>query len=764
MPASVGATTGLLLLSSLGGLVMTISSTTASAKSPNRPKPGPLDPQGRTHIPIGIANTLDTLKTFVEAEGCFSPGVGSCGVYFWLYDPRTGKLTAPGLPGVTRRHGLTPEGYLIPWTTWSAGTLRVRTDLCHVRIETPKGPGHVVAARVRLANAGKAPRRAQLYAAVRGLGPAGWAVRELAVSDSGDALLVDGRAALLSKVRPAAAGVAATDTVAALALEGKLPDGARASSPTGDCSGALRLDVSIPPGGASSLGFVCPVLPGRRAVGHDWDGRSTWAQLDLARPNPATGGRLQVDPGLAFYRTLNVERLFARTRKYWRGLVGRAAIRLPDPRWVQALAAITAHAALTMNDGAPDVAVVNYNVFNRDGVYIANILQKAGRLDLAAAAIDYFLDHPFNGRTRVEADNPGQVLWAMGQHWLYSRDRTWLARVYPSAAKIAAMIEYCRTTPPPHHVKATSLAFGDRLPPDAPDERPARRRQVLRPGSCDGHHPEYTEAFDVAGLRAAAALAEALGRKQDADRWARLAEGLFARYDETFGRRLAKGYGSYCVLWPCRLYPLGEGKAHEQFGRTGAQKPRGWRYFALARAHQGLLAGNRDAGWGTIDKHLAHPQMQGWYAFDEGGRSGPGGWRHLRTTWNAGVAMPHGWAVAELHLLLRDCLAFEDGERLVLLAGAKPAWFTAKEGMAVEDLPTGFGPLSFGYTPAEGGAALEIAGKADPPGGFDLRLPDLPHLKVEAAGSAVSRAPTGGYVLPRGSRGARLRFGGGPRD
>ena len=43
-----------------------------------------LDPCGKIHIPIGIANSLDTLKTFVEAEGCFSPGVGSYGVYFWL--------------------------------------------------------------------------------------------------------------------------------------------------------------------------------------------------------------------------------------------------------------------------------------------------------------------------------------------------------------------------------------------------------------------------------------------------------------------------------------------------------------------------------------------------------------------------------------------------------------------------------------------------------------------------------------------------------
>ena len=31
-----------------------------------------LDPLGKVHIPIGIANSLDTLKTFVEAEGIFA--------------------------------------------------------------------------------------------------------------------------------------------------------------------------------------------------------------------------------------------------------------------------------------------------------------------------------------------------------------------------------------------------------------------------------------------------------------------------------------------------------------------------------------------------------------------------------------------------------------------------------------------------------------------------------------------------------------------
>ncbi len=76
-----------------------------------RQSPGPL---GVIHIPIGIPDTLDTLKTFVEAEGCFSPGVGSYGIYFWLYDVDAHKLWTPATKGVRARHGLAEGGALLP--------------------------------------------------------------------------------------------------------------------------------------------------------------------------------------------------------------------------------------------------------------------------------------------------------------------------------------------------------------------------------------------------------------------------------------------------------------------------------------------------------------------------------------------------------------------------------------------------------------------------------------------------------------------------
>ncbi len=83
-----------------------------------------LDPTGRIHIPIGTANTLDTLKTFVEAEGTFSPGFGSYGIYFWIYDRHANRLFAPTMQDVSCRHGLKGEGLLIPWVEWKAGPSR----------------------------------------------------------------------------------------------------------------------------------------------------------------------------------------------------------------------------------------------------------------------------------------------------------------------------------------------------------------------------------------------------------------------------------------------------------------------------------------------------------------------------------------------------------------------------------------------------------------------------------------------------------------
>ncbi|MHC4435331.1 MAG: hypothetical protein ACYTBS_26155, partial [Planctomycetota bacterium] len=563
---------------------------------------------------------------------------------------------------------------------------------------------------------------------------------------------VDDHAAIVSTQRPSSVGVLPTDTIGSLTLQGEMPPGRRASSPSGDCSGAMSFDLTLSPGRSRTLGFICPVLPGRRAVGHKWDGVSDWAQFDLAELNPSSGGSLQPDPGLDYYRGLDISELFAEARNYWQRLTGKVKLDLPDKRWEDAFAAIIAHAAMEMDDGAPDVAVVNYNVFNRDGVYVANIFQKSGNLELAAEAIDYFTRHPFNGRSYPEADNPGQILWAMAQQIKFTRDRAWARRIYPAVRRVAEMIEYYRTTSGPHWVSMDGLDFGEDLPEET--------RRELKPGRCDGHHPEYTQAFDIAGLFGAASLAGWAGQSWEAHLWSELAERLHEDYDSSFGDNLGGEYGDYCALWPCRLYRLDSDKARQQFGSKGAQDPSGWRYFPLARAHQGLLAGNRQAGCGTLQSHLDHEQMRGWYAFDEGGKSGSGGWNRVRTTWNGSVAMPHGWAIAEFWLLLRDCLVFEDEKkrRLVLLSGIPPEWFNHTDGIAIENMPTYFGRLDLWWRPRQGGATLEIGGSPAPAARFALRLPASLNPQVTVGSQTIPASVPGEFILSATTREAEIRF------
>ncbi len=211
------------------------------------------------------------------------------------------------------------------------------------------------------------------------------------------------------------------------------------------------------------------------------------------------------------------------------------------------------------------------------------------------------------------------------------------------------------------------------------------------------------------------------------------------------------------MLWPCRLYPFDEGRAHEQFQGLGPQKPESWRYFPLARAHQSLLAGNREAGYRTLESHLDQPQMRGWYAFDEGGKSGSGGWGHLRTKWNGSVGMPHGWAIAEVHLLLRDCLAYEDGGRLVLFAGVPQTWFTNPAGMSIRNLPTHFGNLEVSWQRTADGAILRLDGDAAPPEGFVLSVPESLKPSVSVAGKTIESTRRG-LVLPADTKQAHIQL------
>lgn len=120
------------------------------------------------------------------------------------------------------------------------------------------------------------------------------------------------------------------------------------------------------------------------------------------------------------------------------------------------------------------------------------------------------------------------------------------------------------------------------------------------------------------------------------------------------------------------------------------------------------------------------------------------------------MAMPHGWAVAELWLLLRDCLVFENDEKLVLLCGVPPSWFTHKGGITIKNLPTHFGKLTLRWEPVPSRATLRLHGKANPPKGFVLRLAASLSPIVTVRGRSIPAITAGEFILPPETEQARI--------
>ncbi|MGC9359943.1 MAG: hypothetical protein ACP5G7_06135, partial [Anaerolineae bacterium] len=126
------------------------------------------------------------------------------------------------------------------------------------------------------------------------------------------------------------------------------------------------------------------------------------------------------------------------TRRHWRAkLDGAARLRLPERRLDEMAQAGTLHLDLVAYglepDGplAPTIGV--YAPIGSESAPIIQFTDSLGRHDVAARMLDYFLEKQHDdgfiqnfGGYMLET---GCALWSLGEHWRYTRDRDWLARV-----------------------------------------------------------------------------------------------------------------------------------------------------------------------------------------------------------------------------------------------------------------------------------------------------------------------------------------------
>lgn len=232
---------------------------------------------------VGLPQTPFPLKIFVEPGGSFSPGLGTFGVRL-----RTSEAVILGrgdVPMPEPRHGLAGAGLQVWWSEEGRGATLLRTEVCEVKRATPRGDCFIVAARARLTNTSDKDISTTLTVSISPEGPAGGPIHSLAFAQH--AFSIEGHPVLIAQSPSRGA------TLASGALEARpfVPQqDAAVQSAEGTCRGEMFFDVTVQAKGSVTLGFLCPVLPGRRA---------------------SEGGALQPDAGLDFYRGLNVDDIFA---------------------------------------------------------------------------------------------------------------------------------------------------------------------------------------------------------------------------------------------------------------------------------------------------------------------------------------------------------------------------------------------------------------------------------------------------------------------
>jgi len=343
----------------------------------------------------------------------------------------------------------------------------------------------------------------------------------------------------------------------------------------------------------------------------------------------------------------------------------------------------------------------------RDGSFIVHAYDVAGYHDLARQCLDFFFrfqraDGNFLSQDG-QFDGWGQALWAFGQHYRLTRDRSFAERAYPAVQKAVAWLRDARRQDPLHLMPASN-------------PRDAEFTQVVA-------HVSGYNLWALAGLKNAIALAQALGRTADA----RAFQQEYDDYSATLWRKLdeitarTKGYippgidqpngqdwGNMLTLYPEQLLPHFDRKVTGTLEGTRAKYGEGLMTYA-GRLHHYLTLKNTETLTVRGEQRQALEELYALLVHTSATHAGfewgvqPWGDRDIGDN-----LMPHGWFGAKYIAAVRNMLLREEEQDLHLLSVVSPAWAGAKQSIEVRHAPTYFGPVAFKATFQDAGMTLEL--------------------------------------------------------
>jgi len=630
------------------------------------------------------------------------------------------------------------ENYLpMPSVTWKSGNVEMTVDA----FAEGKRDASALLARYRLRNTGEHPQIVLLALAIRPfqvnppaqfLNSAGGVSPIRDIDLKVDTVSVNNKPSMLALTHPDAFIASAYDQGSVVELlQGRIERTEQnIHDDVGFASGALLYRLTLAPGEEKEIDLVAPT----------------------------TGDLPKIDArDAAAIAWMTQER--EKVAKDWHAKLDRVSIVVPgQARYiVDALRTSVAYALISRDGPALRPGTRAYaRSWIRDGAMIEDALLSLGNIEAAREFVDWYAPHQFsNGKVPCcvdhrgsdpvpENDSHGELIHAIAQLYRYGGDRAELKKNWPHIGAAIRYMDGLRSS----ESGAANPAFKGMMPSSISHEG----------YSAKPMHSYWDDFWSLVGYRDAVDMANALGRKDDADRIAKSRDGFRSDLLASIAATVASHTIDYlpgcaelgdfdATSSTLAITPAGElsnlsALIHTTFERywkefdARAKGERAWKDYTpyeWRTVGSFVRLGWRDRAQSAIDFFFnSGARPRAWNQWAEVVGNDP---REIRFIGD----MPHIWVASDFIRSTLDLFAYDraSDHALVIGAGLPASWIDAKEGVAIAGMRTAYGALSYRIRNANGRVTLHIDKGATPPGGFVFEAPYQIAANVRINGKAA---------------------------
>jgi F5/8 type C domain len=530
----------------------------------------------------------------------------------------------------------------------------------------------------------------------------------------GEAVSVNGARRIFPLVKPDAFGAASFDagSLPELLAANAWPEASEVRDAFGYASGALVYRLRLPPHGSATTGLLIP-LSGP-ALPAELTGMSPREWLQRERDAVAAG---------------------------WRAKLNRASFGVPPAAQplIDTLRTALAHVLINRDGPALQPGSRSYRrSWMRDGALTSEAMLRLGYEDVVRDFLRWYALYQFpNGKVPCcvdgrgadpvpENDSHGEFIFLVSELYRYTHDRGLLEAMWPHVEAAASYME--------------SLRQSERSAANLSPERRAFYGLLPASISHEGYwkkpmHSYWDDFWALKGYKEAVVISAVLGHQEATTRLARQRDEF--RHDLYASLAASTAAHGIAYLPGCAelgdfdatstttaLAPVGE-QAHLPQDLLRATFERYWHAFVARRDGETpwddytpyelrtvgtfVRLGWRQRAQELLDFFFADRRPPGWNQWAEVVG------RELRQPRFVGD-MPHGWVASDFIRSALDLFAYErDADNALVLAAGLPLQWLEGEGVAIENLRTPYGRLSYSLHSQGHRLMLKVAAGLQPP-------------------------------------------------